>query len=315
MSDPRLSIVVLTYNRREELLGNLARLGRHAPGVPIIVVDNGSGDGTAAAVRQAFPGIRLVRAPANLGAAGRNLGAAAASTPYVAFCDDDTCWEPGALAAAERLLDAAPRAGVISAAVRIGPDGRMDPTCHVMASSPLGPGPAGTMRLLGFMAGACIFRRQAYLAAGGYQPRFFIGGEEALLALDLAALGWDMLYAPHICTWHHPSPLRDRPLRTHLLSRNAIWTAWLRLPWRAACRETAAELREAARRGTGWRVLRAALAGGPWVWRHRRVIPSQVESQRRCVAGGPLHGSAATPASMAGALSYPVHAREDHTHP
>jgi GT2 family glycosyltransferase len=315
MSDPRLSIVVLTYNRREELLGNLARLSRHAVGLPIIVVDNGSGDGTAEAVETAFPEIRLVRAPGNLGAAGRNLGVAAATTPYVAFCDDDTCWEPGALAAAERLLDAAPRAGVISAAVRVGPDGRMDSTCHVMARSPLGPGPAGTMRLLGFMAGACIFRRQAYLAAGGYQPRFFIGGEEALLSLDLAALGWDMLYAPHICTWHYPSPLRDRPLRTHLLSRNAIWTAWLRLPWRVAWRETAEELRQAARRGTGWRVLGAALAGSPWVWRHRRVIPPQVEGQRRCVAGGPLPDSPAAQAAMSGALSYPVHAREDHTHP
>ncbi|CAM3794076.1 Glycosyltransferase 2-like domain-containing protein [Bordetella sputigena] len=284
----RVSIVVLTYERREELLGNLGRLLRRHPGIPVIVVDNGSRDGTADAVTAAFPSVTLVRAPGNLGAAGRNLGVAAATTPYVAFCDDDTCWESGALAEAERLLDAAPRAGIISACVRVGPEGRPDPTCEIMARSPLGPGPLGTMRLLGFMAGACIVRRQAYLQAGGYEPRYFIGGEEALLTLDLATLGWDMLYAGHIATWHHPSPNRDRPGRVRLLSRNAIWTAWLRLPARAALAETRAVLRACRPRGEAFRVLRAALAGTPWILRRRKCIPEEVERQRRLVAGGPV---------------------------
>jgi GT2 family glycosyltransferase len=288
MTANRISVVVLTYNRRDELLRNLERLRDHAPGIPIIVVDNGSSDGTADAVQSGFPEVRLVRAPANLGAAGRNLGVAAASTPYVAFCDDDTCWEPGALEEAERLLAGAPRAGVINACVRVGPDGRTDPTCDIMARSPLGPGPGGTTRLLGFMAGACIFRRQAYMEAGGYEPRFFIGGEEALLAFDLAALGWDMLYAGHIFTWHHPSPLRDRPLRADLLNRNAIWTAWLRLRPGPAWRETGLQLRMARGRNASWRVAAATLAGLPWVWRRRAVIPPPVDQQRLCVAGGPL---------------------------
>jgi GT2 family glycosyltransferase len=308
----RLSVVVLTYNRREELLGNLARLCDHAPGVPVIVVDNGSRDGTAQAVAAAFPDILLVRAPGNLGAAGRNLGVAAATTPYVAFCDDDTCWEADALAQAEQLLDAAPRAGVISACVSVGADGSKDPTCDVMSRSPLGPGPMGTMRLLGFMAGACIFRRAAYIQAGGYEPRFFIGGEEALLTLDLATLGWDMLYAPHIRTRHLPSPQRDRAGREHLLSRNAIWTAWLRLPAAAAWGETVAALREAARRGKAGRVAIAALAGTAWVLKHRRRIPADVEQARRMIAGTPPL-QAGTPAGEGPAYAAP--AKGDHTHP
>jgi GT2 family glycosyltransferase len=284
---PRLSVVVLTYNRRKELMGNLARLRSHAPGVPVYVVDNGSSDGTADAVAAAFPDMTLVRAPANMGAAGRNLGVAAAGTPYIAFCDDDTCWEASALDEAERMLDACPRAGVISACVHVGPDGRVDPACELMSRSTLGGGPPGTVRLLGFMAGACIVRRQAYLQAGGYEPRFFIGGEEALLALDLAAAGWHILYAPHIRTWHWPSPLRDRPARMNLLNRNAIWTAWLRLPWLSACRETGRELRAAARRGKALRVAIAALQGIPWVLRHRKRIPSDIERQRQLAAAAP----------------------------
>ncbi|WP_256988559.1 glycosyltransferase family 2 protein [Bordetella genomosp. 9] len=279
-----MSIVVLTFQRREELLGNLERLLRRHPGVPVIVVDNGSPDGTADAVAAAHPRVTLVRAPRNLGAAGRNLGVAVAATPYIAFCDDDTCWEHGALAEAGRLLDGAPHAGVISAAVRVGPGGRLDATCQAMSRSPLGRGPMGTMRLLGFMAGACVMRRQAYLQAGGYEARYFIGGEEALMALDLAALGWDMLYAGQVATWHHPSPHRDRPARRRLLGRNNLWTAWLRLPARAACAETWTVLRECRQHGDALRVLAAALAGAPWILRQRRCIPAAVERLRQQLA-------------------------------
>ncbi len=117
------------------------------------------------------------------------------------------------------------------------------------------------------MAGACIVRRAAYLQAGGYEPRFFIGGEEALLTLDLATLGWDMLYAGHIRTWHYLAPAR--PGRAaHLLSRNALWTAWLRLPLRAAWEETRSVLRLCARArpghpGPGGRAGRCALGHPP----------------------------------------------------
>ncbi|WP_086068064.1 glycosyltransferase family 2 protein [Bordetella genomosp. 8] len=279
-----MSIVVLTYQRRGELLGNLERLLRRNPGVPVIVVDNGSRDGTADAVAAAYPGVTLVRAPGNLGAAGRNLGVAVATTPYIAFCDDDTCWEVGALAEAQRLLDGAPRAGVINAAVRVGPSGRLDATCLAMSRSPLGRGPLGTTRLLGFMAGACVVRRQAYLQAGGYEARYFIGGEEALMALDLATLGWDMLYAGQVATWHYPSPNRDRPGRRRLLSRNDLWTAWLRLPAGVAWAATWTVLRECRQHGDALRVLGAALAGAAWILRARRCISAAVECQRQRVA-------------------------------
>lgn len=301
---PAVSVVVLTHERRDELLDNLARLRRRHPDVPLIVVDNGSRDGTAQAVAAAFPDITLVRASGNLGAAGRNLGVSAAATPYVAFCDDDTCWESGALDEARRLLDAAPRAGVISACVLVGPAGAIDPTCETMSRSPLGPGPGGTMRLMGFMAGACIVRRVAYLQAGGYEPRFFIGGEESLMTLDLATLGWDMLYAAHIRTWHYPSPRRDRPRRLHLLSRNAIWTAWLRLPLRSAWQETRSVLRACARPGEAARLVLAALAGSAWVLRHRACIPPEVERRRRLVAGDAM-AAARHPASNAAADAAP----------
>lgn len=103
--DPRIAIVVLTRNRREELRRTLERLVSLPRRYAIIVVDNGSEDGSADAIEREFPQAQVLRAGANLGAAGRNLGVARVTTPYVAFCDDDTWWAPEALARAADILD------------------------------------------------------------------------------------------------------------------------------------------------------------------------------------------------------------------
>src|SRR5690606_10209266 len=151
-----------------------------------LVVDNGSRDGTPEALRQRFPGVRCLTLSGNPGAAGRNAGVAALRCPYVALCDDDNWWEPGALRHAADLLDAHERLAAIAGRVLVGPENRLDPICRVMASSPVTtpaalPGPA----VLGFLAGGSIVRRSAFLQVGGFERRFFVGGEEELFALDL----------------------------------------------------------------------------------------------------------------------------------
>lgn len=71
----------------------------------------------------------LLRCQRNLGAAGRNLGAQWARTPYVAFCDDDCWWTPGSLATACAMFQDHPRVGALTARVLVGECGRVDPTC------------------------------------------------------------------------------------------------------------------------------------------------------------------------------------------
>ena len=80
MNGPRISIVVLTHNRKTELLRTLTQLS-DVRDIPIIVVDNASADGTADAVTKRFPRVELVRLSHNAGAAGRNAGVHAATTP------------------------------------------------------------------------------------------------------------------------------------------------------------------------------------------------------------------------------------------
>src|SRR5690606_27535031 len=92
----RGTVVVLTRNHRARLLRTLKTLQALPEGWPIIVVDNGSTDGTARAVGRHFPAVLLIRSRRNIGAAARNIAVAYAHTPYIAFTNDDSHWEPGA---------------------------------------------------------------------------------------------------------------------------------------------------------------------------------------------------------------------------
>lgn len=277
----RLTVVLLTYNRVDELLRTLEHMTRLPEQPAMIVVDNASTDSTAAMVAKHYPQARIVTTSRNMGAAGRNIGVQLAQTPYVAFCDDDSWWAVGSLERAVGILDMYPTIAAVCGRILLGDEEREDPICGVMAASPLPstgmPGPV----LLGFIACAVVFRRQAYLDAGGYEEKFFVGGEEELLTLDLAAAGWRIVYVPQLTVHHHPSPQRDNPGRQKVVLRNALWVAWLRLPAASAWEETRRLCRSAPSR----QVLKAALLNAarelPWVLRKRKVMPEQVHSMYR----------------------------------
>jgi GT2 family glycosyltransferase len=194
------------------------------------------------------------------------------------LCDDDTWWEPGALRRAADLFDAHPRLAVITGRVLVGPESREDPVCRQLEQSPLPatPGMPGP-RLLDFLAGASVVRRSAFLEAGGFDPRLFLGGEEEWLAAELAARGWWLCYAPELAVHHHPSPCRDAPGRRWHLLRNALWFAWRHRPLSSAVRRPLALARSVPWDGVTLRGFGTAVAGLPWVLHERRVVPSEVE--------------------------------------
>jgi len=282
----RIAVAVVTRNRRERLLATLARLRALPERPPLIVVDDASGDGTAVAVRELHPDATLIALAESRGAAARNAAAVALATPYVAFADDDSWWEPGALARAADLLDAHPRLGLLAARVLVGPQRRLDPTCAEMAASPLGDAGGAEVPgvpVLGFVACGAVVRRSAFVEVGGFEAHYGIGGEERLLAGDLAAAGWLVRYDERLVVHHWPPPAgpQRRAQRTARVVRNDLWSAWLRRPPR---RVPAATLRALADGGAGWEALRgagAALRGLPWILRERRPHPREVEAAVR----------------------------------
>ncbi|MBW3577551.1 MAG: glycosyltransferase [Actinobacteria bacterium] len=284
---PATSIVVATRDRAGQVLTTLTRLVQLPDAAAIIVVDNGSSDGTAAAVRSRFPDVTVVALAENHGAAARNIGVSGATTPYVAFADDDSWWAPGALARAAEHLDAHPRLGLVAARILVGRGDRLDPTSVEMATSPLGTGDGlAAPGVLGFVACGAVVRRTAFLSVGGFPARYVIGGEEQLLALDLAAAGWELAYLDDVVAHHDPDD-SSRRRRLWLTARNDLWTVWLRRRGITLVRATGAALGDAARDPMARRGLLAALWGLPWVLRERRPVPWPVESARRRVEDRP----------------------------
>jgi GT2 family glycosyltransferase len=276
----QLTVVVMTRDRWPDLSRTLPR---HE--APVIVVDNGSTDGTPDLVRERFPDVRLVALDTNLGSVARNIGVEAASTPFVAFADDDSWWAPGSLATMVKLFEAHPRAAVLAARMLVGEDERPDPVCALMSSSPLGteddlPGPS----VLGFLACGAAVRRDAYLAAGGFDDVVFFMGEEERLALDLATAGWGLAYVDDVVAHHHPSTARDSVARQARAARNRLLTAVMRRPWPVVLRAATEDLRGGP---AGRLAVAQALLKLPAALGRRRTIPAHVEAARRLLDDPP----------------------------
>jgi GT2 family glycosyltransferase len=168
--------------------------------------------------------------------------------------------------------------------VLVGEGNRIDPVCIEMAESPLPrasdlPGPS----VLGFIACGAVVRREPFLSAGGFHARYGIGGEEELLAIDLARAGWGLAYIEEIVAHHHPSPVRNHQARQRRQARNALWTAWLRRPMPSAIRRTRRVTAMAAPHGraAAWGALLDATRGLPWVLRERSAVPPGIERELR----------------------------------
>jgi GT2 family glycosyltransferase len=277
----RITVVVATQNRREELLRSLPR---HE--APVLLIDNGSTDGTAQAVREQLPHVQVVEAGQNLGATARTIGVRRARTPYVAFADDDSWWAPGCLQRAVDLLDENPQVGLLTARILIGPQERLDPVSEQMGDDVLGPredlpGPA----VLGFLACAAAVRRDAYLQTGGFDDVIFFYGEEQKLALDLATNGWGLAYVPELVVHHHPSPARDPLARRRLAVRNDLLTALMRRPWPVVARQLVSSLRRESGERAG---VLDAVPRVPRALARRRPVPGWLEAQVRTLeAVGP----------------------------
>jgi len=288
---PRVSVVLITWQRRDEALLAVRRLLALPERPRVIVLDNGSTDGTAEALRAQHPAgspgadrLDLVVLPENQGAVARNTGVATATTPYVAFCDDDTWWDPGSLERAADVLDADPRVAVLTARILVEPGAVEDDIVVELRDSPVQgapglPGPA----LGSFLAGASVVRREAFLAVGGFSRRLWLGGEEELMAADLAAAGWELCYLEDLTIHHQASVLRESDLRRRHGIRNTLWFTWLRRPVPAAVRRTRFLLRTVPRDRTSLLGLTDAVRGLPWLVRERRVLPPHAEARFRAL--------------------------------
>ena len=216
---PKVTVVIVSFETRDTLLETLLALEGSA-GLPLetVVVDNASTDGSAAAVRARFAGVRVIANAENVGfARACNLGARETRAPFVLFLNPDATLTAGALAALLALVEARPRVGIVGPRTR-----STNGDIQVSTGADLSLVSEWRQRRLvrgvaqrdkraladaearhavehepGWVSGACLLARREVLdAVSGFDERFFLYEEDADLCRRVRAAGFKVLFTP-----------------------------------------------------------------------------------------------------------------------
>jgi GT2 family glycosyltransferase len=239
---PEVSIVIVTWNSRDVVCECLRSLAEHAPSRrhEVVVVDNGSTDGTVAAIREASPKTLVIANSSNRGLpAANNQGLLAARGDYLVISNPDVVYLPGAVDALVDVLERRPRAAFVFARL-LHLDGRVQtctgdlPTLReaLIGKAALLRSPKKQRR--GFWWHGWAHDEEARIGHGGescYATRRstvgVIGGQDERLRLDwegiewvarAATMGWEAWFSPGASVIHTGGvSIRQVPLR---------WVAW-----------------------------------------------------------------------------------------
>lgn len=225
---PRVAIVLVSFNTAAATV-EAVRTAKATTRTPheIVVVDNGSHDGSPEALREAFDDISVVDAGGNLGfAAGVNLGVRRSTAPLVVLLNPDTEVLPGAIDALVGFAEAHPEAGVYGGRT-LRPDGGVDPSScwgemtlwsllcfatglstlfkrsRVFDPESLGRWERDTVREVPVVTGCLLLTaRTTWEALGGMDERFFLYGEDADFSRRARAAGWRPVVVPDATIVH-----------------------------------------------------------------------------------------------------------------
>jgi GT2 family glycosyltransferase len=246
------TVIVVNWNRREFLRECLVSIGNQVTYAgatfpcEILVVDNGSVDGSAEMVAGEFPAVRLIRNPSNRGfCAANNQGIAAARAPRIALLNNDAAAEPRWLAALTAALDRSETTGMAASKIlQYEAPGRIDKAGHILyldgQNRGRGTGEAdrgqydGPLQI-GWPDGCAAMYRKAMLdQIGGFDEDLFAYADDAELGLRARIAGWECAYAPEAVVRHRRGATlgQGNPRRVFLIERNRILLAAKLFPWR-----------------------------------------------------------------------------------
>lgn len=212
LSSCYISIVVLSYNRLGDLRQNLSVwCAVNSPNLEIIVVDNGSLDGSREYLLQLYKEqrITLILTNRNLGvAAGRNAGFRVAEGEIVVCLDDDAYLLPSALAKIINYFEQNQRLGALSFSVR-----------HAVTGEQQNPHGESSIEVANYHGAAHALRAKALMKIGFLDEECTFGGEEFDSCVRLHDKGYSCLYAPDVVALHN-SFLRTGGIG---LSRSCQW--------------------------------------------------------------------------------------------
>jgi N-acetylglucosaminyl-diphospho-decaprenol L-rhamnosyltransferase len=236
---PDVSVSLVNTNSRELLLACLESL--QGEPVEIVVLDNASEDGSAAAVRERFPDVRVIEQHHRAGfGANHNTVIRATTGRYVFVLNEDTTSEDWGFDRMVAHLDASPRVAALGPRL-VYPDGRSQasawrfPSPGAAALGLLTLGRVGIVQSGGdetrdvdwAMAAALLLRREALDEVGIFDEEFFIYSEETDLCRRLRQAGWRTQYFPDVTVVHHESQfsvgIPERRINEMWRGRHRYW--------------------------------------------------------------------------------------------
>jgi len=214
---PAVSVIVVSYNTREMTLECLRTLcaGLECPDAEVIVVDNASTDGSAAAIAEEFPSARLIAHEGNTGfGAANNRAMSVARGEFFLLLNSDAFPEAGAIRILLDFIREHPQAGVVGPRL-LNADGSLQISCYPFPTPLLAwlenlwltRGYRGwrhdSVRRVDFVIGACMLvRREVYEQVGGFDERFFMYSEEADWQRRMKDAGWEAMFMPEARVKH-----------------------------------------------------------------------------------------------------------------
>ena len=254
MAGPEVSIIIVNHNTAPYLRRCLATVIDAAAPYPteIVVVDNASADGSCALVRAEFPRCHLVESHENRGFANAvNRALAITSAPMVLLLNPDTELSPDALSVLVGTLRDRPRVAAVGCRL-LHADGSLQPSAFrfptmlfecagilgLDAMLPLDrirrhrwlgkilPASGhfddhASAREVDFALAACLLvRREALVATGGLDERYFLYYEDIDLGRSLQSAGWTSWFTPEATILHHESVAARQNLRTAFRERH-----------------------------------------------------------------------------------------------
>lgn len=235
---PAVAAIILNWNRRDDTLACLGSLQDiDYQNLQVILVDNGSTDGTVAAVRQRFPDVEIIQNDANLGyAAGCNVALREIlrrEIDYVLLLNNDTVVAHNMLNRLVAVAEASPEAGMLGPTIwhfdtpeRLWAGGQRVRPITLSGQPPHGDPHGAQPYEVGYIFGCgLLLRRQLLEDVGLFDERFFMYYEDQDLCLRARNHGYRLLIVPAAKMWHKVSASTGgagTPLNKYYLARSSV---------------------------------------------------------------------------------------------
>ena len=226
MESKLVSIVMLSWNRKDDVLYSLAQIRKNQyKNLEVIVCDNGSTDGTIEEIKAKFPEVKLIEVGDNLGIAGYNYGFEEANGEYILIIDDDSFPALDAVGKMVEKFEDEPDLGVVAFDVRnakeyngaVSQNKQVDKTPYEY--------------YMGFNGAGAGVRKELFKKVGYYPSEFFLYMNEADCAIRIWDEGYKIKFFPEIISYHKQAEKNRTAWRAAFYyTRNSFWVLWKNYP-------------------------------------------------------------------------------------